>query len=333
MDALLDIEADAAGLAITGWSVACVGPDGLAHRRAAGTRNAATGAPVTETTIFEAASLGKPVFAYLALQLVDAGRFGLDEPICAWAPHVFHASDEWKREITARHVLTHTTGLPNWRSAELPYRCFFRPGARFSYSGEGYVLLQKAIEHRLGESLEALARRLVFDPLGMNRSTFDGHALDPEDLAVPHDELGHAHEKAVWRANAAASLHTTAGEYCGFLQAVLSGGGLPDQLWRAWLTPGPAVPAHFFDALDPRGQPPPDPRVTWGLGWGLERQGDFFHWGSNAGFKSFALGSVGERRAFVVLSTGQRELSFGPQLAARLLPGPRPSLDWFDRPK
>ncbi|HSZ51130.1 MAG TPA: hypothetical protein VK801_06130, partial [Caulobacteraceae bacterium] len=69
---------------------------------------------------------------------------------------------------------------------------------------------------------------------------------------------------------------------------------------------------------------------AWGLGWGVEGDtGVFFHWGSNPGFKSFAIGSVPDASALIVLSTGPTELALGPDLARMLLPGPRPCLDWF----
>ena len=102
----------------------------------------------------KAASLVKPVLAHLALALVA----DLDEPILG--------------DISVRHVLSHTTGLPNWRSgADLePIR---PPGERWGYSGEGFVLLQGELERRTGRPIDAIAGELVFGPLGMTDTHFD----------------------------------------------------------------------------------------------------------------------------------------------------------------
>ena len=81
-------------------------------------------------------------------------------------------------------VLSHGTGLPNWGGERLTLQ--FEPAA-YGYSGEGFVYLQKAIERATGQSLEALARREVFEPLGMARSSyvwqerFEGNAAQAKD--------------------------------------------------------------------------------------------------------------------------------------------------------
>ncbi|HEY2049936.1 MAG TPA: serine hydrolase domain-containing protein [Caulobacteraceae bacterium] len=220
----------------------------------AGARRAATNA-----TVFEAASLGKPVFAYAVLKLADAGRLDIDAPLIGLAPALAEAG-EFGGTITARHVLSHTTGLPNWRSEARPFQCHFPPGKRFSYSGEGYVCLQSAIERLTSEPLDAVARRLVFEPLGMSRSSYDA-ALSGAAIAIPHDRDGPL-QKIARKPNAASSLHTTAEDYARFLQAVLEGEGLSSAMAREWLRPNRRVPASFFAALDPVGEPALHPSVA-----------------------------------------------------------------------
>jgi CubicO group peptidase (beta-lactamase class C family) len=104
-----------------------------------GVRNAKSGEPVTAGNVFEAASLSKTVFTYGVLKLVDQGRLGLDVPLTTYLPKPY-TDDPRLEKITARIVLSHRTGFPNWRGAEGSLPIYFAPGERFSYSGEGYVV-------------------------------------------------------------------------------------------------------------------------------------------------------------------------------------------------
>jgi CubicO group peptidase (beta-lactamase class C family) len=131
-------------------------------------------------TIFEAASLSKPVFAYLVLRLVDRGELDLDRPLAELLEYPRAAGDPRYRRITGRMVLSHGSGFPNWGGERLTLA--FDPGTAYGYSGEGFVYLQKVVEHITGRSLEQLARAEVFEPLGMRWSSyvwqkrFEGHA-------------------------------------------------------------------------------------------------------------------------------------------------------------
>lgn len=313
---------------VVGLSVAVAGCGVVTGETALGWANGAQKIPATAATVFEAASLGKPVFACIVVRLVQAGMFGLDDELRALAPLGDEAGS--LPGLTVRHVLSHTSGLPNWRSPERPFCLYFAPGTRFSYSGEAYALLQRVVEQVSGETLETLAERLVFGPLGMVNSTFDGATALRQTLAVPHDGSGNSLAKKLGRPNAASSLHTTAADYARFVVAVLD-----DRMSLSstgWLAPQMAVPARFFEALDPAGKPSVDSAVAWGLGWGLETDGAaLFHWGSNPGFKSFVFGSRRDGRALVTLSTGTAELGLGAEMTKFMFGGSRPCLDWFER--
>jgi CubicO group peptidase (beta-lactamase class C family) len=195
---------------------------------AGGVRNAQSAAPVDQQTIFDAASLSKPVFAYAVLQLVDAGALSLDAPLARYVPD-YVLDDPRAAAITIRHVLSHTSGLPNWRDADLPLKTYFSPVERFSYSGEGFVWLQRVVETITGDPVDELLHRLVFDPLDhpvrpleMRQSSFVLQSYaDPRDAALIPDL-----KKKPTIANTAASLQTTARDYARFLQAVLSGARL-----------------------------------------------------------------------------------------------------------
>src|SRR5579872_2950125 len=280
--------------------------------------------PVTSRTVFRAASLGKPVFSYIVLKLTDEGLLSLDTALAGL--NDFAPGDAFAADITAAHVLSHTTGFPNWRSPEEPLMAHFRPGERFSYSGEGFVFLQRAVERLTGEPLDATARRLVFEPLGMTRSAFDPAHLFDDEAALAGNTLERNGP------NAAGSFRTTAHDYALFLKAVVAGEGLKSTTSRAWLEPRTVVPANFINTSNPRSAHQTDPDVAWGLGWGLEtKSGHFFQWGAHNGYLSFAIGSRMEQAALVVLTTGFDGLQCLTQLVERAFPGPRASLAWLAR--
>jgi CubicO group peptidase (beta-lactamase class C family) len=218
----------------------------IAEIVSAGTRNKATGAPIEASTIFEAASLSKPMFAYAVLQLVDAGALLLDTPLATHIPD-YVPNDPRATDITVRNVLGHTTGLPNWRNNDVPLKTHFPPGKRFSYSGEGFVWLQRVVEKTSGESIDALMQRLVFGPLRMRDSgyvwlpKFDKNYADPHDAAV---SLGTKARPAT--ANTAYSLQTTASDYARFVKAVLCGALLKPATASLWLEPQVHIQWHRY---------------------------------------------------------------------------------------
>jgi CubicO group peptidase (beta-lactamase class C family) len=111
-----------------------------------GMKEVKTGQPLTGETVFEAASLSKPVFTYGVLKLVEQGKLGLDVPLTTYLPKPFVAGDERLAKITARIVLSHRTGFPNWPADDGSVSIYFTPGERFSYSGQGYIYLQRVVE-------------------------------------------------------------------------------------------------------------------------------------------------------------------------------------------
>jgi CubicO group peptidase (beta-lactamase class C family) len=295
-----------------------------------GVRNAVSGAPIGSRTVFAAASLSKPVFAYLVLQLLDQGRLSLDDAVSTYAPTDVNG-DPRGDVITVRNILCHTAGLPNWRSKDWPLRTFFRPGERFSYSGEGFVWLQHAVEAITGEELDVVAHRLVFDPLGMTESSFVWQPSFEGDYADPHDGLGAPIPQfRPTEANAAASLHTTVIDYARFLVAVLGGKRLRPKTAAMWLSPQVTLLRHGVFCLDER--PAGDSvGIAWGLGWGLETEPDtFFQWGDNGGFKAMAMGSQRTGEAVVVLTNGAAGLWPAMALSGEHFPGKHPSFDWLD---
>ena len=283
--------------------------------------------PVTETTVFDVASLSKPVAAYIALQLVDGGTLNLDEPLSKivqkGVPPQLASSP-----ITARQVLTHTSGLPNLRGDE-PLRTYFPPGSWFSYSSVGFTFLQMALEAATAEPLEALAQRLVFDPLGMQSSSFQWRDRFSEDVAMPHEGERRLEKHRPAAAHASYSLQTTAGDYAKFMVAVLNGSSLSEATRHQWLTPTVMVPRG--DAIHLMDSPPETERdIGWGLGWGVEATGGtFFQWGKMDGIRAFVMGNPKTQSAIVLLTNSNRGLRLMDAAAEATLPGEHPAFSWL----
>ena len=219
---------------VPGLSIALVRDGEIAWRHAFGVKNATTKEPVADGTVFEAASLSKPVFAYAIMKLVDSGKFDLDKPLNQYLPGDYDVGpDPRLGQITARRVLSHTTGFPNWRGESM-LKIFFTPGEKFSYSGEGFVYLSKVIEHVTGEQFNDFMKRTVFDPLGMASSSYVWQPVYDTVKTSRHNTLGQpSGQNKPARANAAASLHTTAEDYGRFVAAILKGAGLKKEIGRA----------------------------------------------------------------------------------------------------
>ena len=127
---------------VPGLSLALIRDAQLVWSQCFGYRNKDTKEVVAEDTVFEAASLSKPVYAYAALKLCESGVLHLDDPLNDYLPD-YIANEPRLSQITMRHVLRHTSGFPNWRPKGKALEMQFSRGERFLYSGEGYMYLQE----------------------------------------------------------------------------------------------------------------------------------------------------------------------------------------------
>ena len=320
---------------IPGLSIAVIRDSKVMWTRGFGVSNAETKARVNDNTVFEAASLTKPVFAYAVLKLVDNGKLDLDTPLVKYLPGRYDVGDDPRLDqITARHVLSHTTGFPNWRPrGDKTLKIYFTPGDRFSYSGEGFVYLSKVVEQITGESQEAFIKRTVFDPLNMKSSNLVWRN-DYESLKTfTHDWVGGVSGRGKPdKSNAAASLQTTANDYAKFLIAMLKGTGLKPATARLMLTPQSSVTlagAFSLNAPDAKRSP----TVSWGLGWGLEKTKDgmaFWHWGDNGDTKAFVLADPKQKAGLVMFANSANGLSIINELVGSVMGNDHPSLAWLN---
>lgn len=319
---------------VPGLSLALIRDGKIVFSQGFGVKNSETKEAVTNETIFEAASLSKPVVAYAVLKLVDAGKMDLDVPLNQYLPGNYDAGDDARiNRITARNVLSHTTGFPNWRSPRdarlLPI--FFTPGERFSYSGEGFVYLSKVVEHITKSRLEDFIRRTVFEPLGMNASSFVWREEYKTLKGFNHDVIGNpTGQNQIREANAAGSLHTTAADYARFVIAVLKGEGLKKETREMMLAPQIRVDETCLICTRPAEKLSTE--IGWGLGWGLQTTDEgtsFWHWGDNGNNKSFIVAFDKQKSGVVVLTNSANGLSIVREILADGVGGKYPVLAWL----
>ncbi len=269
-DAELDAEV-ARAMAATqarGLAIAIIDRGRVVRVRSYGDRNAAA-APLQKNTIMYGASLTKSAFAYMVMQLVDEGRLDLDRPLAQYlerplpeyptedkyAPWADLAGDERWRAVTARHVLTHSVGFANFAFLEPDgkLRFHFDPGARYAYSGEGFILLQFVLERGLGLDVGVEMQRRVFDRFGMTDTSMiwrpdfaanlaDGWKIDGS--VEPHDERS--------KVRAAGSMDTSIDDIARFAAGYVRGEGLNAASRRALIAPHlPITSASQFPSLQP----------------------------------------------------------------------------------
>jgi CubicO group peptidase (beta-lactamase class C family) len=186
-------------------------------------------------TIWNVASLTKPVTAITVLKLVSSGKWDLDEPLYKYWTDPDIAKDPNLKLLTTRIVLSHQTGFPNWRSmnesGKLDFK--FKPGTKYQYSGEGFEYLRKALEKKFHKTLDQLTAELVFEHLKMTDSQLIWN--DKTDLsryAINYDNKGNSYAPAKNKtANAADDLLTTIEDYSNFLCSVMNGDGLSKKVF------------------------------------------------------------------------------------------------------
>jgi CubicO group peptidase (beta-lactamase class C family) len=194
------------------------------------------GKPAPINTIWNVASMAKPITALVTLKLVNDGRWNLDEPIYTYYTDPDVENDPRAKKLTTRHILSHQTGFPNWRrenaSKKLTFQ--FTPGTGYHYSGEGYEYLRKALEAKFHTTLDQLANQLLFKPLKMKDTRFYwDNSVNETRFAKWHKENGEQYQTFKNKsANAADDLLTTVEDYSKFMVYVMNGGGLKDKVYK-----------------------------------------------------------------------------------------------------
>ncbi|BCW90728.1 hypothetical protein sos41_39030 [Alphaproteobacteria bacterium SO-S41] len=310
---------------VPGFSVAVIQDDKIAWAEGFGTQEAGKDDPVTADTLFAGASISKPVAAVVALRLVEQGLLDLDRPandfLTAWKipDNEFTA----QKAVTLRHLLSHRAGTtvhgfgglgatptildtlegrPPARNA--PVRVNKVPGGGARYSGGGITVIQLMMEEATGKHFAQLAKELVFDPLGMNHSTFV-HPL-PDGL-MEQTSRGHNEDGSVVEGDgyswcpqlAAGGIFTTAPDYARFIIACHA----------AYLGKPGAIIGHDLA----RQMMNRDGTDDQGLGWRILGEGAtqrFEHGGSCQGYQTETMCYLHRGDGVVVLTNGVGGLNF-----------------------
>lgn len=271
------------------------------------------GVAATEGTLFNMASLTKPITAETVLRLASAGKLSLDESMSPFWLDPDIKDDPWSKLLTPRLCLSHQTGFANWRrmtGGVLKIR--WQPGTQTGYSGEGYNYVGRFTEKKLARPFDTLAQKMVFDPIGMKETSYTTKDWYAGRLAVPHGPKG---EKPVdpvattW--NGADLLRTTIGDYAKFVVSVMHEEGLTKAIAaeRATMTRDTVKPEDLEKACREAGE---EGHCTvtagLGLGWEVETVNGvkiLDHDGSDWGVRTLALFVPSQGMGVVVFTNGE----------------------------
>lgn len=306
---------------ITGLSLALINDGEVVLQHASGLADKAENTPVTITSIFEAASLSKPLFGFFVMQFVQAGQLDLDQPLYQYLPHPDLQHDSRYHKITARMVLSHTTGLPNWRTDEPDkgLHIAFEPDSAWRYSGEGYQYLAKVlahIAHTDADGLQDMFQKQLAVPLGMQDTQFiaDDGLLTRKVLAYNKGQVID-YEVNPHEFGAAYSVHTTAKDYARWLQAIMRSELLTRESINTYLS-GQNV---NIDANDPQKAMG---LSDWALGFSiydLPSGKVYVHGGNNPGFSCMVVISTEQQWGVVIFTNANQASDFLLSVAQWLL--------------
>jgi CubicO group peptidase (beta-lactamase class C family) len=305
---------------VSAVSIALVRDNRVRWTAAIGTRSATSTDSITTETLFQAASISKPVVATAVMRLVERGSMSLDD----------RANDllrSWKipdnkfteaSPVLLRHLLSHTAGATNGSvgiyqpgspvptlvqaldglppSNRPPIRIDFAPGSDYRYAGGGYSIVQQILIDRTGKSFPDLMRELLLDPLGMTHSCFC-QPLPPEleaRAAIGHDASGAPIAGRWWTLPemAAGGLWTTAPDLARFVIAI-------NKAWSSGVT-------GFMQRETARRMLTPI-RSAWSLGFNVDTVGGIVrvsHTGSNNGYRSVFVTYPSRGDGIMILTNG-----------------------------
>ena len=315
---------------VTGFTVTIFNQDTVAYQKAFGYSNLAKKDSLTINQVFYGASLSKSVFGYIVAQLANEGLIDLDKPIQEylevpipempfkreWRGFKNIANDDRYKLITARMCLSHTTGFPNWRwvsrtgefQPEGKIQFYFDPGTDYSYSGEGIRLLQKVIEKITGKGLEQMARERVFDPLGMDMTSYVWQKRFENNFCHGHTTAQKVIDKDTEdEAGAAGSMETTPIDYSKFLSRISELSTRNSDVTKLMFTPNIRIKSkkQFGPGSLEKTDENDKIGLNYGLGWGILKSPygpGYFKEGHGEGFQHYSILFPEKRIGMLIMS-------------------------------
>ncbi|MFB0564956.1 MAG: serine hydrolase domain-containing protein [Candidatus Aminicenantaceae bacterium] len=318
----------------TALSVAVVQGSHVVFNQSMGNVDKKANKLVDEQTVFRTASLSKPVFAYLVMKLVDEGLLDVDKPLHQYLERPLYEypdysdlkDDERYKLLTARILLSHQSGFPNWRFMNPDRRLDFKftPGKMFKYSGEGYRLLQFILGEMTGKGLNRLAKEKIFLPLGMVNTSFLWEKRFDGNFAVNMSTgLHQLIERTRTVPNAAASLLTNTADYAIFLLAIMNEKGLKPKSLKMMLEPQVNITSKSLHAPQDTNQRIHETiHLAWSMGWGRFRcsQGEaIFHVGFEEGCDNYAVIFLDHKIGIVIQSVITELEGIAPPIVKELI--------------
>lgn len=341
-DRLFTLEERMAFHGVPGVSIAVVNDGRVEWARGYGVAEVDTDRPVTAGTLFQAASMSKPVAALAALALAEQGQFSLDDDVNTLLSGWSVPENDFTRRspVTVRRLLNHTAGttvhgfggyaagrpVPSTEQVLLgegpansrPVVVDLEPGTRWRYSGGGTTVVQHLVATLTGTPFPELMRERVLEPLGMTESSYQQPlpADRAASAATGHRSNGQpvAGSYHTYPEMAAAGMWTTATDLARYIVAV------QQSLAGTW---NPVLSSEMTQEMLVPGL------NDWGLGPSMEGQGEhlrFGHGGANAGFRGMLVGYVEGGRGAVVLTNSDA----GQALAREIALGIARVYDWPD---
>ena len=329
---------------VTGIGIAILNDGKIAYLKTYGFRDLKKSRPLTPDSVMSAASFTKVTFAYMVMQLVQEGVLDLDKPVYQYLPKPLPeyglysdlAGDERYKKITARMLLDHTSGFPNWRrfNDDRKLHIHFEPGSRYAYSGEGIALLQLIVETVTKKPLGELMDERVFHPLDMTRTSmtwslrFEGEHANGYD--EQQDSLG---PQRRLRADSAGSMLTTPSDFALFMQAVIQGQGLRKETKDLMLSPQIQIfSKHQFPPLSTETTDENKPiRLSYGLGWGLywtPYGKAFFKEGHDEGWRNYTVCFDDAKTGIVIMTNSSNGEGIFKELLETLLKNIYTPIEW-----
>src|SRR4029453_17929512 len=329
---------------VTGVSVAILNDGKVAYLKTYGVRDKEKNLPLTENSVMTGASFTKAAFAYMVMKLVQEKILDLDKPVYQYLPKPLPdysgyqelASDSRYKQLTARMLLSHTSGFANLRFLEpdRKLRIHFQPGSRYAYSGEGLLLLQLVVEAITKQPLKALMQTRVFQPLGMTRTSMVWEDHFESDFANGYDEygrlLGPQRRKD---ADAAGSMQTTPRDFAQFMVAMAQGKGLSKQTRDLMLRPQIQIlskrqfPTLATETTDENRSI----RLSYGLGWGLywtPYGKGFFKEGHDEGWRNYAVCFEDQKSGIVIMTNSSNGEGIFKEMLETLLRNTFTPIEW-----